>query len=82
MNSNTLDKFNVFIQYIAPSKYGTEIYFRIIADKAPPEVLDNMLEYFNYKMGFAKAFVCLYSIGVVYLILGMIVITLKNRPLR
>lgn len=38
VNSNTMDPFNKFLQYISPSKYGTEIYFRIISSKAPDEV--------------------------------------------
>ena len=85
VNASKLDKFNNFLQYIAPSKYGTEIYFRIISDKlkdSDPVKHEKYLEFYNYTMGYGLCYLYLYLIGVVYLILGMIVITLKNRPLK
>ena len=83
-NPNTMIGFNRILSYGSACRYSNEIFFRIFSDNLNDTTgkTESIADKQGYNIGMWKSFVCLYSIGIIYVILGYLVVLFKNRPTK
>ena len=78
-NNKTRDIVNRYLMYASPSRYSIETYFRLLADNSGYE--SYACDFYGFNLGYGICLSCMWSISILILLLGWVVIVRKNRQL-